>query len=206
MFVVYSPEGQNFIGSVQQLPMLRVDPAKRINQVDENVLPAMNLEQKNSQNSSNKALDAYKNNQKSQRKLVVKAAELMSSPVIAIGKSASLEEAWMLMANESIEHLPILDEAELVGMCSKNQILARVIVDKEGRLEGVKPETVGDIMNTLVVTTSGDTDVRHLAEALTEFEMGALIVMDDYQKMQGIITPKDLIKRLATEPPIEIYT
>ncbi len=207
MFVVYSPEGQNFIGSVQQLPMLRVDPAKRINPVDQGDLPALNVDQDTpQQQNSKKALSAYKGNQKSNRKVVVKAAELMSSPVIAISASASLENAWKLMQDEQIKHLPVIEEGELVGMCTQIDLLARVIVDKEGNLEGVKPELIGDIMNPVVVTTTGDTDVRHIAEALTEFDIGALVVTDAYQKMLGIVTEKDLIKRLAKEPPIEIYT
>lgn len=207
MFVVYSPEGQSFIGSVQQLPMLRVDPAKRINRVDQDDLPALNVDQDTPQQpNSKKALIAYKDNQKTKRRVVVKAAEIMSSPVIVISALATLEEAWQLMKDERIKYLPVINESELVGICSQTNLLARVIVDKDGNLEGVKPELIEDIMNPMVVTTTGDIDVRHLAEALTEFDIGALVVTDAYQKILGIVTEKDLIKRLAKEPPIEIYT
>jgi len=207
MFIVYSPEGQSFIGSVQQLPVLKVDPAKRINKVNESELESLKVDVgKQAQNTQNRALNAYKKNQQPIRKIIVKATELMTNPVIAINDNESIENAWHLMAKEKIKHLPVMNSGELVGMCTQANILGRVIVDKQGGLEGVKPEKVSEIMNPMVVTTTGDTDVRHIAQALTGFDMDALIVMDEYQNISGIITESDLIRRLANEPPLELYT
>lgn len=207
MFIVYSPEGQSFIGSVQQLPVLKVDPAKRINKVKESELESLKVDVgKQPQNTQSRALNAYKKNQQPLRKVIVKATELMSSPVIAVNDTESIENAWHLMSKEKIKHLPVMNNGELVGMCTQANILGRVIIDKSGGLEGVKPENVAEIMNPMVVTTTGDTDVRHVAQALTGFDMDALIVMDEYQNISGIITESDLIRRLANEPPLELYT
>ena len=130
----------------------------------------------------------------------------MSSPVIAVNDTETIENAWHLMVKEKIKHLPVMNNGELVGMCTQANILGRVIIDKSGGLEGVKPESVEEIMNPMVVTTTGDTDVRHVAQALTGFDMDALIVMDEYKNISGIITESDLIRRLANEPPLELYT
>ncbi len=210
MFIVYSPDGQSFIGSVQQLPMLKVDPTKRINKINESEFEGLKPDNRPSQSghavSLNPAVDAYKKNQRSSRHLIVKAAELMSSPVITVNSSEAIENAWNLMQKKGIKHLPVLERGELVGMCTQSNILGRVIINKRGELEGVKPELVSDTMQATVVTTSSDTDVRHVAHALMSFEMDALLVMDDYQRISGIITESDLIRRLANEPPLELYT
>ncbi|WP_029407356.1 HPP family protein [Thiomicrorhabdus sp. Milos-T2] len=209
MFIVYSPEGQSFIGAVQNLPVLKVDPAKRINKVEQSELGALktDIESKSQSNPKNSALNAYKQNQStSSGKAVVKVAEVMVSPVVTINVNASLEEAWQIMHSKKIKHLPVLNNAELVGMCSQENLLTRIIVGKSGELEGVKPEKVVDVMHTEVVTTNLDTDIRHVAQALNQYQIDALVIMSEYHQIIGIVTESDLIRRLAKEPPIEIYT
>lgn len=202
MFIVYSPEGRSFIGAVQNLPALKVEPAKRINKIDETD------EERKEKHTPKKsgALDAYKNNQQeSKRSIIVKVSEIMVSPVITVGANNTLEEAWNLMKDNSIKHLPVLDDAELVGMCSQSDLLGRIIVSKSGDLEGVKPERVKDVMHSEVVTTSLDTDIRHIAQALTGYQIDALVIMNEYHQILGIVSEGDLIRRLAKEPPIELY-
>ena len=209
MFIVYSPEGQSFIGAVQNLPVLKVDPAKRINKVDETDLDALKTDVKGQEKHTSRksgALDAYKGNQQeSKRAIVVKVSEIMVSPVITVGADNTLEEAWNLMKTNSIKHLPVLDHTELVGMCSQSDLLGRIIVSKSGELEGVKPERVRDVMQSEVVTTSLDTDIRHIAQALTGYQIDALVIMNEYRQILGIVSESDLIRRLAKEPPIELY-
>ena len=187
---------------MQNLPVLKGDPAKSINKVDGT---DEETKEKYTPKKSG-ALDAYKNNQqKSKRSVVVKVSEIMVSPVITVGVDNTLEEAWNLMKTNSIKHLPVLDQAELVGMCSQLDILGRIIVSKSGELEGVKPEKVKDVMRSEVVTTSLDTDIRHIAQALTGYQIDALVIMNEYHQILGIVSETDLIKRLAKEPPIELY-
>lgn len=207
MFIVYSPEGKSFVGAVQNLPMLKVDPAKRINKVEENELSKLKADVGHSNTKQHAALNAYSETQSNSKgRLVVKVSEVMVSPVVDVQIHTPIEEAWRLMETHNIKHLPVLDNGELVGMCSQNDLLGRMIISKSGELEGVKPEQVADVMHVGVVTTGMDTDIRHVAQALTEYQIDALLIMSEYQKLIGIVTESDLIKRLAKEPPIELYT
>lgn len=209
MFIVYSPEGQSFVGAVQNLPMLKVDPAKRINKVQETELSSLKVDVGHSKANTKQhsALNAYSETQSNSKgRLVVKVSEVMVSPVVDVQIHTPIEEAWRLMESHNIKHLPVFDNGELVGMCSQSDLLGRMIVSKSGQLEGVKPEQVADVMHIGVVTTAMDTDIRHVAQALTEYQIDALLIMSEYQKLIGIVTESDLIKRLAKEPPIELYT
>ncbi|BCN93151.1 hypothetical protein THMIRHAM_09360 [Thiomicrorhabdus immobilis] len=209
MFIVYSPDGRSMIGAVQQLPALKVDPAQRINKIEEAELGALQVNVKSQQHGRKEstALNAYKKNQtKESGQIIVNVAEIMVSPVFTININSSIEEAWQLMQAKKIKHLPVLDNAELVGMCSQEDLLARMIVSKEGELEGVKQERVADVMQSGVVTTTIDTDIRHIAQALTGYQIDVLLIMSEYHQILGIVTESDLIRRLAKEPPIEIYT
>lgn len=211
MFIVYAPEGRSFIGQKPKLLPLRVGPVAPVNRVEEDVLDGENSDFSlynpiKKQQKSDLAVQAYKVNQTDKRRrVVVKVAEIMSSPVVLISDENSLEEAWLLMQEHKISYLPVVKEGVLVGLCSQADLLGRVIVNKEGGLEGVKQETVGEVMHSQVVTTSGDTDIRHVAQVLSDYDIGALVIMSELNEVIGIVTEGDLVKRLANDPPVELY-
>jgi CBS-domain-containing membrane protein len=139
------------------------------------------------------------------RRVVVKVAEIMSAPVVLVTDENSLEEAWLLMQEHKVKYLPVIRAGVLVGLCSQVDLLGRVIVNKEGLLEGVKQETVAEVMQSRVVTTNGDTDIRHIAQVLSDYDAGALVIMSESSEVVGIVTEGDLVKRLANDPPVELY-
>jgi magnesium transporter len=86
------------------------------------------------------------------------------------------------------------------------------VTDPQGRLVGVlslrrlvlgPPETpVREAMETDVITVGVDTDQEVAARLLTEFDLFALPVLDDNQRLVGIITADDvadILEREATE-------
>jgi len=211
MFIVYSPEGQSFIGASQKIPPLKVDPLKRSNPLEDDVTEgfSMNVDfdlKQGKKNTDHSAIHAYKATQKkSARRVVVKVAEIMSTPIKVISDKNSIEETWLLMREHDIQHLPVIREGELVGICSQRNLLNRVIVSKDGVLEGAKREYVFDVMQTKVVTTTEETDIRHVANMLSQYDIGALVIMNPYETPIGIVTRGDIIKRLGNEPPLELY-
>lgn len=208
MFVVYSPEGQSFIGAVQNIPVLKVDPSKRVMQSKEAGLEDMKMEPDHSSAyfQQGQALKKYQGvKHLNERKLVVKAHEIMSSPVITIGSGANLHQAWALMKEHSIDHLPVVNEQALLGIFSKSDLLNRVILNQQGEIEEVRSASVAEIMSQQVIATQADTDIREVAQALTEFDIGALPIMTTNEELVGIVTLSDLVKRLSQQPPLELY-
>jgi len=54
------------------------------------------------------------------------ARQLMTSPVITISETASIEEAAKLMARKKIKKLPVMDNGKLVGILSYTDIVFNV--------------------------------------------------------------------------------
>lgn len=204
MFIVYSPEGQNKITSARQLPLQKISSVQRVNPVSESSLSSLNTEESSTNQANLHATAAYKENQKSQRQKVTKAAQLMSNPVIVVAANATLEYAWQLMQEESIKHLPVIDDGSVVGICTQDAILRRVYFDEDNKLRGDLYSFVSGVMQDTVVTTAADTDVRQVAQVLMSYEIDALLVMEN-EEVLGIITEKDLINRLAQQPPLELF-
>ncbi|WP_373018843.1 HPP family protein [Thiomicrorhabdus sp.] len=209
MFVVYSPEGQSFIGAAQNLPALKVDPAKRVTQPKKAGLEDMSLEPDHSNPYFQKeeALRKYQNIQSSggDRRRSVKVSELMSSPVVTIRSDVLIEDAWNLIVARKIHHLPVVSDGKLVGICSKSDVLQRIILDEAGNVEEARVDVVERIMNPQVITTRPGTEIQEIAMALTRYHIGALPVMDQQENLVGIVTLTDLAKHLSQRSPVGLY-
>lgn len=207
MFVVYSPEGQSYAANLQQLPFIKVDPATRINQVTDSELKEMDVDSHlPGQSTKSKKLSAYQQNtSESQRRVVVKVGEVMSHPVITIAQQGLLSEAYARLEHLQIDYLPVLNDEVLVGMVNRNRLLQRLIIDDQGKIAQGGQESLETVMLKQVVATSFRTEIRQVAQVFTEYDVGAMVVTDDAERLVGIVTQGDLIKRLAKEPPLEIY-
>lgn len=209
MFIVYSPEGQSYIGATQVRPELRVDPSARVAAVPESGLDEtnMSLEEAEKNKKMNKAIHQYETVKEGDgRHPVSHVGEIMTSPVFTILDSASLLDAWQLMQQHNIHHLPVLNEMNvLVGMISFHEILQRAIVSQEGQLEEIREEVVGQWMHKEVITTVSATDIRKVALVMSEYQIGSVVILNKEKQVQGIVTLSDLVRRLSEEPPLTIY-
>ncbi|MBO1924297.1 HPP family protein [Thiomicrorhabdus sp. 6S3-12] len=210
MFIVYSPEGQSLALTVQQLPVLRVDPATRVNKVEDTGLEQLKPDEGKQQSvlaGQSKALRAYQQSAKEQpqRRVAVQVAEIMSEPLITINQEATLAQAFDRMTRLKIDYLPVVDETTLVGLLSRERLLHKILLDDNGEIELGGEKQVFDVMQKQVITTSRDTDIRQVAQVFSEYRVGALVIMNSVEQPIGMVTRGDLIKRLAKEPPIEIY-
>src|SRR5690606_25036868 len=64
--------------------------------------------------------------------------DLARLDVVTITKEATVAEASRLMIAEGVDHLPVVEDGTLVGMCTRTDILkaARVALAAESREEG----------------------------------------------------------------------
>lgn len=208
MFIVYNPEGHSVVANAQNLPMIKVDPATRINQVTDSELKQLDVDQRlaNKQSNLAKQLSAYHKNQESApKRYVVKVVEVMSKPVQTIEYKNFLSEAFERMNQDRIDYLPVLRNGALIGMLDRQSVLKRLIVDESNKIEQGGSEKVQKVMVQQIVATAFDTDIRHVAQVFTDYDVGAIVITDVNEHLIGIVTQGDLVKRLAKEPPIELY-
>jgi CBS domain-containing protein len=63
--------------------------------------------------------------------------------------------------------------------------------------------TANDVMNPWVVTTTKDTSITEAIELMLEHKISGLPVVDDDQRLIGIITEKDLLPLYDTDRKLE---
>ena len=119
--------------------------------------------------------------------------DIMTSPVQFIAPNVTLQNAYQMMQEKGIRHLPVLDNGRLVG----------VITDRDLRLatSALSPApfspgaNVSAVMSRTPLTAAPSDPVEDAARTMRERKIGCLPV-DDNGRLVGIITGLDLLDAL----------
>jgi len=125
----------------------------------------------------------------------------MARKVSSVGKATGLLEAQSLMQRLKVRHLPVVDEQNrLVGMITDRDIrsalpyeLAKGGGDARERDKYAHLQ-VGDAMSTDLLTVSPSHTLQDALLLLEKKKVGALPVVDDDNKIVGILSVRDLMR------------
>ncbi|MFN2165156.1 MAG: CBS domain-containing protein [Anaerolineae bacterium] len=130
--------------------------------------------------------------------------DCMTTPPVTIQPHVSLREALERM--HELRRLPVVDDQDrLVGIVSERDLLY-ASPPPAGLLDGVELEEllselpVAEIMTRDVITTTPATFVEEAARLMADNKIGGLPVVDENNRVLGVITETDLFKAF-----IEIY-
>jgi CBS-domain-containing membrane protein len=144
----------------------------------------------------------------------MRAADVMTSEVITVGKDASVREAAKLMAEHGISAVPVVDrERHVVGMVSEGDLLHRAETGTERRRswwlemvastnqlagEYVKSHSasVKDVMTRDVISVTEETIVADIAILLETNRIKRVPVLRD-GRLVGIVSRANLVRALA---------
>jgi len=114
--------------------------------------------------------------------------EIMSSGVECIGPDASLADAARKMKDLDIGALPVCEQDRLSGIITDRDIVVRAIAT------GKDPQStkVKDAMSTDVCCCSEDDDIQEAARLMKEKQIRRLVVMNQDQRIVGIVSLGDL--------------
>lgn len=131
-------------------------------------------------------------------------SDIMVRNVKTLTSDSNLKDAETIMAEKQIRHIPVTDEDnQLLGLLTQKEFLAEAfrITDKFGAhtLTNYLAKTrLSSCMKTTLTTVKEETNLREAGHILHEMKQGCLLVVNDQQQLQGIITSQDFVK-LALE-------
>ncbi|RLD66503.1 MAG: IMP dehydrogenase [Bacteroidetes bacterium] len=130
----------------------------------------------------NMSIDA----QAQQVKIVKRAENGMIIDPITISKDANVSDANKIMHDFKIGGIPVVD---------KNKKLIGIVTNRDLRFEKVPKKLIEKIMTKEnIITTSQDTDLEKAAQILQKHKIEKLPVVDNDNKLIGLITYKDITK------------
>lgn len=118
---------------------------------------------------------------------VVKAREVMTTPVITVTATASVGDVAEALKRHRISAAPVLDEVgAVVGLVS------------ELDAQSGTGSTAGEVMSTALITVTQDTDVEDLRQLFLGRRIHSVPVMAG-GRLVGIVSKGDLFRFTATE-------
>jgi len=140
----------------------------------------------------NKVLERLLETLKKHIKPVLRAKDIMSSPVKVALSQMSIEEVNKMMERTGHNGMPIVEENRLVGIVTKKA------VDKAIN-HGLGNRPIKSIMTSKLVTVTPDTPVTKIRELMIEHNIGRIPVLEN-GILVGIITRSDILKAVFGEP------
>ncbi|MEO8224288.1 MAG: CBS domain-containing protein [Gammaproteobacteria bacterium] len=131
-------------------------------------------------------------------------SKIMSSEVKTIHVGQKLSEARHLLAHSTFDHAPVVSGDTLVGMLSSSDIM-RLTYDADGSdsrsIDAVLDNefTVEGTMTRDLETIRPGATIREAAQLLVKRSFHSLPVVEDGDKLVGIVTSTDLIRYLLEQ-------
>ncbi|MEJ7777499.1 MAG: CBS domain-containing protein [Sphingomicrobium sp.] len=124
----------------------------------------------------------------------MKIRDVMTREVQTIRPDQTAQEAASFMLREDAGSMPVSDGDKLIGMITDRDIAIR------GVAKGYGPETlVRELMTDDVVCARIDDDVEEVAIQMSEAQVRRLPVLDENEKLCGIVSLGDLSRKTEGE-------
>lgn len=125
------------------------------------------------------------------KKKMITIDEFMTSEPYTLRETDSLDDAWAIMTEKHIRHIPITDnDNHVLGLVTQRDVLAAT--DPAKKQEGPSGIALSEIMIRDVAVIHRSDSLRRAALYLQSHKYGCLpVVVDD--RLVGIITDSDFI-------------
>ena len=124
----------------------------------------------------------------------MKISEVMTRQVATVTAEQTVQEAASFMLQGDAGSIPVTDGDRLIGMITDRDIAVR------GVAKGRGPDTpVRDLMSTGLVCARQDDETSEVAARMSEAQVRRLPVIDDSERIVGIVSIGDLTRESELE-------
>ncbi len=120
------------------------------------------------------------------------AKDIMSSPVKTVNTSASIEETKKILLRYGHNGIPVVEEGGLRGIITMQEV-------NRAKQHGFGKELVSKYMSDQVVNVKLNTPLTEIQELMINYDIGRILVVNQEDKLVGIVTRTDLIRNLYGE-------
>lgn len=134
----------------------------------------------------------------------MKVRDIMASNLVCISHKATLKDAHELMQTRGVRHLPVISENDgtLVGVLTHKKIISAVMsmINKYGTDALARKERgqlIEELMESDFQKLTEDEPLKIVVEYFIDNKLGCLPVIDNQNKVIGIVTSSDFVKLCA---------
>ena len=129
----------------------------------------------------------------------------MTSDVLTVGPQTTVREAIRLIEDSDIRHLPVVEGRKLVGIISDRDLreyripimleVERFDEEDRDRVGDILDTSVSEVMASDVISVDSSESVASLLDAMIEYKVGAVPVVDRRRgELVGIVSYIDVLR------------
>jgi len=129
---------------------------------------------------------------------------IMTTDVITLNNSDSLETAESIFKSKNIRHIPVVNGEAIIGILSYTDLLrisfADAVDEDSGSVDSIVYNmfSIEQVMAKNLISVAPNTTIKEVAEILSKKEFHAIPIIDN-DKLVGIVTTTDLINYLLEQ-------
>ena len=214
MFAIYNNNGLSFRSTIDNLYNLsNVDSiARSRNNIEEGLPKDHSLKNKKKlySNSSQveEAQEAYKKIANIDTRVeVFHVKDIMTRQIISLYEDSTIQDAYNIMDEHNIRQIPVLNKqtGQITGMVFQDTILNLLVKDIDYAQSTLR-KSLSSIDFSEVLTTDPLTDIRRVSKVMVDFSLTAIAVVDQDDRLQGIVSRANVLKAVANTPPLQIWS
>jgi CBS domain-containing protein len=130
----------------------------------------------------------------------LRVGDLMTRQILAVSPQDSFADAWQIMREARIRHLPVVDrETHLIGLVTHRDLVGHAPSDlidarEDERIAALARVHIGDIMETHLSTAAPDEPLARAGRRMLEAKIGCLPVVASDGRLLGILTESDFVR------------
>ncbi len=118
--------------------------------------------------------------------------DVMSSPVVSVDSETNVKDSALLMTEKEIGSLIVMEGGRAIGIVTKRDMMQKVVSLCLDPCE----TKIRDIMSSPLITANKEMGILASMRKMRENMITQLVVMDG-EKLEGIISERDVIKAVS---------
>lgn len=152
------------------------------------------------------AVQAYREQEQKEPATVAFIRDILHRDVRTLVPSASLAEAWQVLAETGYHHLPVIDpEHRVLAMFSEGDLLRALVRQSHNNDPKFWQTNIMALATHPVFCVQEQTDIRQTSNLLYHYNIGALPVLNQHNALCGIVTRSDILRLLSHYGPLQFW-
>ncbi|MGE4330844.1 CBS domain-containing protein [Diaphorobacter sp.] len=223
MFFVFGPSGQMYRGGPDNLA--QITPVRRVQRPKALHSGAMSADAPSSPAAPpaalpgprphlrKEAVSAYVQTEQGpaqQRQPLTRVKDVMTVGALSVPPDARLSDAWQTLAQQGVAQAPVVnDQGQAVGLLLRADMAPLNLLPEPRTIRQaieLARRPVSEVMVSPVPTVAADTELRRVAKVLLDTGLPGLPVTDERGLLTGFISRTDILRAVAADPPLDLWS
>lgn len=227
MFFVFGPSGQMYRGGPEKLS--QVSPVRRVQRPQAlrtrgigvpdpgDTAPPLSAPVPGASGGvtmrAQEAVSAYAQTEQGPqqaRQPLSHVKDVMTDGALTVAPETVVNDAWQTLAEHRIAQAPVVNaQGQVIGLLLRADMAPLDLLPEPGAVKdaiALARRPVREVMISPVPTVDADTDLRRVARVLLDTGLPGLPVTDDRGGLAGFVSRTDILRAVAADPPLDLWS